>query len=88
VSDLVGTCVRIVHCMGVGEMMNRATQSRERGRGMAACEKCWTDAHFRTLENPCKSQTEHYRELLEERKNNPCPTPRDDDATGGRKESE
>ena len=39
---------------------------------MAACEKCWADAHRRTLDHPIKSQTEHYRDLLEERKFTPC----------------
>jgi len=39
---------------------------------MAACEKCWQDAYRRMLEHPMKSQTEHYQDLLEERKNNPC----------------
>lgn len=39
---------------------------------MSACEKCWRDAYLRHLYNPCKSQAEHYQELLEERKNNPC----------------
>ncbi len=39
---------------------------------MAACEKCWADAYIRVINNPMKSQTEHYQDLLEERKNNPC----------------
>ena len=39
---------------------------------MPACEKCWADAFRRTLEDSNKSQAEHYRDLLEERKNNPC----------------
>ncbi len=37
-----------------------------------ACEKCWTDAFRRHLQNPFKGQAEHYRELVEERKDNPC----------------
>jgi hypothetical protein len=38
-----------------------------------ACEKCWGDAYFRWMHvDPSKSQSEHYRDLLEERKNNPC----------------
>jgi len=39
---------------------------------MAGCEKCWADAYRRTLDHPMKSQTEHYQDLLEERKDNPC----------------
>jgi hypothetical protein len=38
-----------------------------------ACEKCWGDAYFRwRFVDGTKSQSEHYRELLEERKDNPC----------------
>lgn len=40
---------------------------------MAVCEKCWSDAYFRSLSNG-KSQSENYHELLEERKDNPCVT--------------
>ena len=36
------------------------------------CKKCWADAYMRTVSNPMLSQTEHYNQLLEERKNNPC----------------
>lgn len=39
---------------------------------MSACEKCWRDAYMRTLSHPSKSQTEHYYDLLEERKDKPC----------------
>ena len=39
---------------------------------MTACEKCWADAYMRMINNPEKSQTEHYYALLEERKDNPC----------------
>lgn len=39
---------------------------------MAACEKCWNDAYVRMIGDPGKSQSEHYNDLLEERKNNPC----------------
>lgn len=40
---------------------------------MTACEKCWADAYQRMMfVNPLKSQTEHYHELLEERKDDPC----------------
>jgi hypothetical protein len=36
-----------------------------------ACEKCWADAYLRSIIEG-RTQTEHYRELLEERKENPC----------------
>lgn len=36
------------------------------------CEKCWADAFMRTFKNPCKSQSDHYFDLIEERKDNPC----------------
>ena len=36
-----------------------------------ACEKCWGDAYKRSLVDG-RAQSEHYRELLEERKDNPC----------------
>lgn len=39
---------------------------------MSACEKCWADAYRRQADEPMKSQAEHYRDLLEERKDNPC----------------
>lgn len=39
---------------------------------MAACEKCWSDAYFLAQSDPGKSQSEHYAELLELRKDNPC----------------
>jgi hypothetical protein len=39
---------------------------------MASCEKCWNDAYVRMINNPDKSQSQHYHDLLEERKNNPC----------------
>lgn len=35
---------------------------------MAACETCWGDAYMRYLSNPDKSQSEHYIELIKERK--------------------
>lgn len=38
---------------------------------MGACEKCWGDAFVRSL-GSLKSQVEHYNDLLEERKDNPC----------------
>ncbi len=36
------------------------------------CEKCWGDAYTRTFIEPMKSQAEHYRDLIKERKDNPC----------------
>ena len=36
-----------------------------------ACEKCWADAYMRMRETG-RGQAECYRELLEERKDNPC----------------
>lgn len=40
---------------------------------MTACEKCWDDAYWRMLSRG-GSQAEHYRALLEERKDAPCAT--------------
>jgi len=38
---------------------------------MAGCEKCWSDAGMRTA--LCGgSQTDHYHDLLKERRNDPC----------------
>lgn len=37
-----------------------------------ACEKCWEDAYFRHLDDPGKTQADHYSDLLQERKENPC----------------
>ena len=39
---------------------------------MTVCEKCWADAYVRSLENG-KSQYDNYLDLLEERRDNPCP---------------
>ena len=39
---------------------------------MASCEKCWVDAYTRSLVQPWKSQSEHYQELMLERRDNPC----------------
>lgn len=39
---------------------------------MSSCEKCWGDAYLRSVNHPMKSQAEHYSDLIEERKNNPC----------------
>lgn len=36
------------------------------------CKKCWADAYMRMVNHPLLSQAEHYRLLLEERKDNPC----------------
>ncbi len=36
------------------------------------CEKCWTDAYHRSVSDPTKPQVDHYHDLIEERKNNPC----------------
>lgn len=39
------------------------------------CEQCWSDAYNRhRFVDPSKSQADHYRDLLEERKDNPCPS--------------
>jgi len=45
---------------------------------MAVCEKCWSDAYMRSRDTG-KSQTECYYELLEERKDNPCPVQEDNE---------
>ena len=37
-----------------------------------ACEKCWGDAYMRWMSDPSKTQAEHYRDLLDERKDSPC----------------
>ena len=37
------------------------------------CEYCWREAYMRMENHPSKSQAEHYHDLLEERKDNPCP---------------
>ncbi len=36
------------------------------------CEKCWSDAFVRSQSDTSKTQTEHYLDLLFERKNHPC----------------
>jgi hypothetical protein len=41
---------------------------------MAVCEKCWTDAYSRAMGDFSKTQTEHYCDLIEERKDSPCVT--------------
>lgn len=44
---------------------------------MSVCEKCWSDAALRVLDQPGKSQTEHYLDLLEERRDEPCTVARE-----------
>ena len=39
---------------------------------MPACEKCWADAGRRAMSDPSKSKSEHYMDILKERKDNPC----------------
>ena len=39
---------------------------------MSVCEKCWMDANRLAMSDPSKSVTQHYLDLLEERKDNPC----------------
>ena len=39
---------------------------------MTTCEKCWGDAYRREMANTSKDQAQHYSDLLEERKDNPC----------------
>lgn len=40
---------------------------------MSSCEKCYWDASLRfRFEDPSKSRYQHYCDLLEERKDNPC----------------
>ena len=46
---------------------------------MTACEKCWADAYVRSLADTSKTQTDHYMDLLDERKDNPCVEENDDD---------
>ena len=43
---------------------------------MSVCEKCWGDAYLRMLDTG-KPQEVCYKELLEERKDNPCPPEKD-----------
>jgi hypothetical protein len=39
---------------------------------MSACEKCWGDAFMREMSEPTKIQAEHYADLVQERRENPC----------------
>jgi len=39
---------------------------------MPLCKRCWTDADLRVWHDRKKTRTEHYRELLAERKATPC----------------
>lgn len=34
------------------------------------CKKCWDMAYMRMINNPNKSQYDHYKELLKENENN------------------
>jgi hypothetical protein len=52
-----------------------------------ACEKCWGDAYIRHMNNPQKSQAEHYVDLLEERRHAPC-TPEQERGQFGKEISE
>jgi hypothetical protein len=42
------------------------------------CERCWSDATIRAFGSG-RSTTEHYNELLEERKDEPCDGRREED---------
>jgi hypothetical protein len=37
-----------------------------------SCEKCWSDAYLRWMSDPSKTQAEHYKDLIDERQDNPC----------------
>ncbi len=39
---------------------------------MTICEKCWSDSYTRSLSNQNKTRWQHYIDLLDERKTNPC----------------
>ena len=62
----------VEHCYG-----NRSNVTKDCGcttsvKGKnVACEKCWGDAYLRMRLNG-RGQADNYRELLEERKDNPC----------------
>jgi len=43
-----------------------------------SCQKCWDDAHLRAAEGGTKTQTDHYIDLLRERRSIPC-TPEEQD---------
>jgi hypothetical protein len=45
-----------------------------------ACERCWGDAYLRYRADPRKSRSDHYHDLLLERKDNPC-TPEQEKGT-------
>ena len=49
---------------------------------MSACEQCWRDANQRALLLG-GSVTDHYHDLLEERRDNPCKPPKDPAVSGG-----
>ena len=42
---------------------------------MVGCEKCWGDAYMRYRDKG-GTQTDHYNDLIKERKDNPC-TPKE-----------
>lgn len=39
---------------------------------MSICHKCWNDAFDRSVNDRTKTQYEHYLDILNERKDNPC----------------
>lgn len=43
---------------------------------MPACEKCWADAYRRAMNDPSRTQFQHYSDLLKEREDTPC-SPKD-----------
>ena len=54
---------------------------------MPWCEKCWGDAYLLARDSG-RSQAEHYAELLEQRKDNPCKPAEQRYGDSGRAESE
>lgn len=40
---------------------------------MASCEQCWKDAQGREMSDHSKSVADHYKDIMEERKDNQCP---------------
>jgi hypothetical protein len=53
---------------------------------MSACEKCWRDANARMLMLG-GSVSDHYRDLLDERRDNPCPAVEEPEADPARVQS-
>ncbi len=39
---------------------------------LGMCNKCWNDAALRVGEDSSKSQYDHYIDLIDERRANPC----------------